>query len=92
MWSCKYHKHAQAPEGMGWKGSDLWVQNRLSQPSQYLHIQIGEFFHKTETKHIFMFPKNDIQSHLKALSHSEVMTFEDYATVSVTLQNLGLNC
>ena len=73
----------------GWareKGSDPWVQNGLPQPSQ-----IGEFFHKTETKHICMFPKNNIQSHSKALDHSEAMTFEDYATVSVTSQHLTLN-
>lgn len=67
----------------GWvreKSLHPWVQNRLSQPSQ-----IEEFFHKTETKHIdFRFPRSDILSHLKALNHSETMTFEDYVTLSVT--------
>lgn len=71
----------------GWvreKGLQTWVQNRLSQTSQ-----IGEFFHKTETKLICMFPETDVLSHLKALNHSETMTFEDY--VPVTSQHLMLN-
>jgi len=55
-------------------------------------MQIGDFFRKNETKHIYIFPKNYIQSHLKSLNHSEAMTCEDYVTVSVTLQNLTLNC
>lgn len=68
------------------KGSDPFVQNRLSEPSQ-----IAEFFHKTETKHICMIPINGICSHFKALNHSEAMNFKDYETVSVRLQHLRLN-
>jgi len=44
------------------KSSDPWVQNGLSQPSQYPHIKTGEFFHKAGTKYVCIFPKNDIPS------------------------------